>query len=71
MMPVSLTLAGMGTSMKPLPFAVALNMVGRATATLTWLGEMNISQVRGVDFDDNENLVKRRNLRLGFKIVRK
>ena len=56
--------------MTSLPFAVALNMVGRATESLTWSGEMNISQVIGVDFDDNEDFVKRRDLRLEFKIVR-
>lgn len=52
--PVSLMLAGIGTSSRP--SADFLNMVGLAVAILTWSGEMKVSRVSGVDFDE-KNLV--------------
>jgi len=53
------------------PSAVTLNIVGRLVATLTWLGEMNISLVSGVGIDDEDDFVKcRQDLRLGIEVLR-
>ena len=51
------------------PSAVTLNIVGRLVATLTWLGEMNISLVSGVGIDDEDDFV-RQDLRLGIEVLR-
>ena len=53
------------------PSAVTLNIVGRLVATLTWLGEMNISLVSGVGIDDEDDFVKcRQDLSLGIEVLR-
>ena len=53
------------------PSAVTLNIVGRLVATLTWLGEMNISLVSGVGIDDEDDFVKcRQDLRLVIEVLR-
>ena len=53
------------------PSAVTLNIVGRLVATLTWLGEMNISLVSGVGIDDEDDFVKcRQDLRLEVEVLR-
>jgi hypothetical protein len=50
---------------------VKSNIVGRLVATLTLLGEMNISLVSGVGIDDEDDFAKcRQDLRLGIKALR-
>jgi len=50
---------------------VKSNIVGRLVATLTLLGEMNISLVSGVGIDDDDDFAKRRqDLRLGIEALR-
>ena len=53
------------------PSAVTLNIVGRLVATLTWLGEINISLVSSVGIDDEDDFVKcQQDLRLGIEVLR-